>query len=98
MAPIAVRLPVRTTSALAEPLITGGPNRGLTQSDCTLVGGDSGGPLYDLDGNLVGIHSRIGITLKVNIHVPTEQFKKEWTQLVASEKRGCGPSPTIRAL
>ena len=30
------------------------------QSDCPLLGGDSGGPLFDLNGNVVGIHSRIG--------------------------------------
>ena len=34
--------------------------RSTVESDCTLVGGDSGGPLFDLDGKLVGIHSRIG--------------------------------------
>ena len=73
---------------MMEPLITGGPNRGLSQSNCTLVGGDSGGPLFDLNGDLVGIHSRIGLTLNTNIHVPTEQFKKEWDQLVAGVQIG----------
>ena len=29
-------------------------------SDCALVGGDSGGPLLDLEGRLIGIHSSIG--------------------------------------
>jgi serine protease Do len=50
-------------------------------SDCTLVGGDSGGPLFDLNGKVIGIHSRIGLTLDNNIHVPTEIFKKEWDKL-----------------
>ena len=30
------------------------------RSDCPLVGGDSGGPLFDMHGRVVGIHSRIG--------------------------------------
>jgi serine protease Do len=60
----------------------------LVRSDCTLVGGDSGGPLFDLDGNVIGIHSRIGLTLAQNIHVPMEQFKEQWDKLVAGEVFG----------
>ena len=60
----------------------------IVQSNCTLVGGDSGGPLFDLDGNVVGIHSRIGLTLAQNIHVPTELFKNQWDKLVAGEVFG----------
>lgn len=63
-------------------------NKDLVRSNCTLVGGDSGGPLFDLDGNVVGIHSRIGLTLAQNIHVPTEQFKNQWDKLVAGEVFG----------
>ena len=29
-------------------------------TDCTLVGGDSGGPLFNMQAEVVGIHSRIG--------------------------------------
>jgi serine protease Do len=60
----------------------------LVRSNCTLVGGDSGGPLFDLDGNVIGIHSRIGLSLAQNIHVPTEQFKNQWDKLVAGEVFG----------
>src|SRR5438067_853762 len=42
------------------------------QSDCTMVGGDSGGPLFDLDGKVIGINSRIGLTIASNIHVPVD--------------------------
>ena len=52
------------------------------QTDCTLVGGDSGGPLFDLNGKVVGIHSRIGFLLRSNMHVPTEAFRSDWDKLV----------------
>ncbi len=60
----------------------------LIRSNCTLVGGDSGGPLFDLDGKLIGIHSRIGWTLAQNIHVPIDGFKTDWDQLVAGTEVG----------
>src|SRR5207237_8875119 len=59
-------------------------------SDCALVGGDSGGPLFDLTGKVVGIHSRIGMTLEDNIHIPTKAFKDEWEELVAGKVIGRG--------
>lgn len=82
------RPPVARLGRMVDPLLTTGPNKGLSQTNCTLVGGDSGGPLFDLDGKLVGIHSRIGLTLNMNIHVPTEQYKKEWADLVAGVQIG----------
>jgi len=63
----------------------------LLRTNCTLVGGDSGGPLFDLDGKLIGIHSRIGFTLAHNIHVPVDGFKTDWAQLTAGEQVGRAP-------
>jgi serine protease Do len=60
-------------------------SKSAMQTDCTLVGGDSGGPLFDLNGKVIGIHSRIGPSLAYNIHVPTDAFKNEWDKLVAGE-------------
>jgi len=60
----------------------------LLRSDCTLVGGDSGGPLFDLNGTVVGIHSRIGLSLAQNIHVPSDAFKAEWDQLAKGDAIG----------
>ncbi len=57
----------------------------LISTNGTLVGGDSGGPLFDLNGRVIGIHSRIGFTLNSNISVPSDQFKNEWDKLVAGE-------------
>ena len=55
------------------------------RTDCTLVGGDSGGPLFDMDGNLIGIHSRIGGSLEQNIHVPVDVFSEYWDQMAAGK-------------
>jgi serine protease Do len=61
---------------------------GALGTDCTLVGGDSGGPLFNMDGKIVGIHSRIGGTLTSNIHVPIYTFDETWDRLAAAEDWG----------
>ena len=61
------------------------------QSDCMLIGGDSGGPLFDLNGKLVGIHSRVGQQLQVNMHVPMAEFIANWGGMMKSEFIGEGP-------
>lgn len=55
-------------------------------SDAVLVGGDSGGPLFDLDGKLVGIHSRIMNSASANMHVPIDKFAPDWDRLAAGEE------------
>jgi serine protease Do len=71
--------------------------RDFIKTDCTLVGGDSGGPLFDLDGKVVGIHSRIGGELTANIHVPIKTYRDTWDRLVAKEIWGAalGSAPYI---
>jgi serine protease Do len=54
------------------------------QSDCTLLGGDSGGPLFDLNGNIIGIHSRIGPRTSLNLHVSASLFVRDWDRLTKS--------------
>lgn len=61
------------------------------QSDCSLIGGDSGGPLFDLNGKLVGIHSRVGQRTPENMHVPLREFVKNWDAMLRSEFVGDGP-------
>ena len=55
------------------------------QSDCTLIGGDSGGPLFDLRGRLIGIHSRVGANLQQNMHVPMKEFIRCWDAMLKGE-------------
>jgi serine protease Do len=60
-------------------------------TDCTLVGGDSGGPLFDMDGKVIGINSRIAGPLTANMHVPVGTFKDTWDRLAKSEAWGHFP-------
>ena len=53
----------------------------VIRTDCTLVGGDSGGPLIDMNGDLIGIHSRIGANLVDNLHVPADVYSENWDSL-----------------
>ncbi len=57
-------------------------------TDCTLVGGDSGGPLFDMDGHVIGINSRIAGSLGSNMHVPVGAFKESWDRLAKGEAWG----------
>ena len=57
----------------------------VLQTDCALVFGDSGGPLLDLDGKVVGINSRIGGQTDVNFHVAVDVFQTHWDRLLKSE-------------
>lgn len=57
-------------------------------SDCALVGGDSGGPLFDMHGKVIGIHSRIGGKVSSNVHVPIDTYHDTWTKLAAGDVWG----------
>jgi serine protease Do len=60
----------------------------LLCTDCKLVGGDSGGPLFNMRGEVVGIHSSIGPMLTHNFHVPITAFRRDWQRLLAGELWG----------
>lgn len=60
----------------------------VVQTDCTLVGGDSGGPLLNLQGEVVGIHSRISRSIISNFHVPISVYYDGWERLLAGQVWG----------
>ncbi len=60
-------------------------------TDCALIGGDSGGPLFDLAGRLIAIHSRIGNDVADNLHVPVDHFDKSWDRMSQGESWGFLP-------
>lgn len=70
-----------------------GKTEDTLQSDSRLLGGDSGGPLFNLDGKVIAIHSRISKEPDQNFHVPIECFHINWDfyrkgQLLTFDKLG----------
>lgn len=55
------------------------------QSDCVLMGGDSGGPLFNLEGEVIGIHSQIWEDRDQNMHVSMAPFFRSWDDLRSSQ-------------
>jgi serine protease Do len=56
---------------------------GVMQTDCTIFPGDSGGPLFDMYGRVIGIHTAIASFTAENFHVPITEFFDTWNDLTA---------------
>lgn len=65
-------------------------------TDVALIGGDSGGPLFNIRGELIGIHSRIGTDVSDNMHVPIDVFVEDWAKL--KEGKAWGVLPGYRPM
>jgi len=78
--------PTRSTVVRLGRVVRAG--KSSIQTDCTLVGGDSGGPLFDMQGRVVGIHSRIGPPITENVHVPVNTFRDTWKRLAKGDSWG----------
>ncbi|RYD21552.1 MAG: PDZ domain-containing protein [Verrucomicrobiaceae bacterium] len=77
----------RTPPVRFGRVVSKGPGNFLT-TDCTLIGGDSGGPLFDLDGKIIGINSSIGMSLTNNNHAGVDGFKDDWDRMLSGEAWG----------
>ncbi|MEM0925186.1 MAG: trypsin-like peptidase domain-containing protein, partial [Planctomycetota bacterium] len=62
-------------------IMSNGRSRGMFQSSSLMEPGDSGGPLFDLNGFVVGIHSRIGRSMDRNYEVPVDAYRDFWNEL-----------------
>ncbi len=56
-------------------------NRYVLRTDCLITPGDSGGPLFDLQGRVIGIHSRISESPTMNLHAPAISYLQTWQSL-----------------
>lgn len=54
---------------------------GALQTDCTISPGDSGGPLFDMHGRVIGVHSAINTSTADNFHVAVTAFYMGWDRL-----------------
>lgn len=68
-------------------------DRQAITTDCTLVGGDSGGPLFDMQGRVIGINSRIAGPIEANMHVPVSTYRESdtWQRLNKGDAWGHYP-------
>ena len=57
----------------------------VIRSDCPLTGGDSGGPLFDIHGRVIGINSRISNDVTENLHGPALACREVWGRLKKAE-------------
>ena len=63
-------------------------HKGILCTDAPIAGGDSGGPMFDLDGKVVGIHSHIEGLVTKNYHVAVDTFQATWDRLAKGEEWG----------
>lgn len=82
--------PVLRFGYIAEPRT----RSGMIRSTCLMEPGDSGGPLFDLEGNVVGIHSRINVGFEDNFEISIDDFLRYWTALNAGENHENRSRPT----
>jgi serine protease Do len=79
--------PGRTPPVRFGRVVSKGPGNFFT-TDCTLIGGDSGGPIFNLEGKIIGVNSSIGMSLKNNNHAGVDGFKDDWDRLLAGDMWG----------
>jgi len=60
---------------------------GVVQTDCTIFPGDSGGPLFDMYGRVIGIHTAIASSADENFHVSITYFFDTWNELIGPSER-----------
>jgi serine protease Do len=60
-------------------------SKSVMRTDCPITEGDSGGPLFDMHGRVIGIHSRITQDVTENFHGPALAFREAWDELKAGK-------------
>ncbi|WP_114792548.1 trypsin-like peptidase domain-containing protein [Niabella yanshanensis] len=69
---------------------------GFVESSCIMETGDSGGPLFDEQGKVIGLHSRIDKAEGANYEVPIDTYRKYFTALQVVKNYDSLPEKTDR--
>lgn len=91
---VSVGYPAREKSGLMPVVRLGSVSAATSKhirTSCVLTTGDSGGPVFDSNGLLLGIHQKIGLGKETNLHLPltlclqslAQQLKREKIEVVA---------------
>jgi len=75
--------PLRLGSILSDDF-----DSAFITTDCAIIAGDSGGPLFDLKGELVGVHSFISDDVRHNRHVNGQEVYRYLKDLKKGKRWG----------
>jgi serine protease Do len=75
------RLPVVRFGYIADLLA----HKGNMRTTCLMEPGDSGGPVFDVFGRVIGLHSNIELSLENNYEIPVDVYRNYWTALSKPE-------------
>jgi serine protease Do len=57
-------------------------SEGFIRTTCLMEPGDSGGPVFDMKGRVIGMHSKINLSLEDNFEIPVDLYRKYWNSLI----------------
>ncbi|PTT00068.1 hypothetical protein DBR11_10880 [Pedobacter sp. HMWF019] len=77
------RIPVVRFGYVAEVSSATQANR--IRTTCLMEPGDSGGPVFDLSGRLIGMNNNVEMSLEANYEVPIDLYRKYWNALLQPE-------------
>ncbi|SMD05392.1 trypsin-like peptidase domain-containing protein [Pedobacter africanus] len=78
---VAAKTPTIRFGYIAEPEARGA----YLRTTCLMEPGDSGGPVFDMKGRVIGLHSRIDMSLDANFEVPIDLYRIYWNALTKTE-------------
>ncbi|MRT93213.1 S1C family serine protease [Ancylomarina sp. 16SWW S1-10-2] len=73
-------------AVLRSGFVRGYTATGFLRTTCTMMPGDSGGPLFNLNGELIGINSYCWEKEYENYFSPTDRIMKDWDRIKNGEE------------